>query len=265
MLSITPAKILLITALALVAALLGLFDRLYAWQWQHIQLHSTIETLGGITACMISVLLFIRSQKTLDAGRVMLATGFASMGVLDTAHAISQIGDSFIFLHSAAGLSGSFFFASIWFSQGRRLGNRTELRFIYFGFIVLSVSIGLRALVFPEDVPQIMPLLNGKFNLAAVLVNITASLLFFASVFKFYQLYRQQRDGENLLFACLVYLFGIAAIIFPFSKPWNGMWWVWHLVRLSAFLMTLVFISNQFARQLGLKEDDNQMRMTQRK
>jgi hypothetical protein len=257
MFSITPAKILLITAIALGAALLGLFDRLYPWQWQHLQLHTTIETLGGMTACLISIILFIQSQEKLDANLVMLATGFVSMGVLDTAHAISQIGDSFIFLHSVASLSGSFFFVSVWFSKGRRFGSRNELRFIYFGFIALSVSIGLRALLFPDDVPKIMPLFDGKFTMAAVLINLTASLLFIASVFKFYQVYEQGKDKRDLLFACLAYLFGIAAMIFPFSSPWNGMWWIWHLVRLSAFLITLVFIARQYGKYLGVNEGEN--------
>ncbi len=253
----TPGRILLITALALAAGLLGLFDRLYPWQWQHIQLHSTIETLGGITACLISMVLFIQSQDKLDAHLVMLATGFASMGVLDTAHAISQLGDSFIFLHSVASLSGSFFFALVWFSKGRRLGSLYELRFIYFGFIALSVSIGLRALLFPDDVPKIMPLFDGGFTMAAVLINLTTSLLFFISVFKFYQIYRLQGNRRDLLFACLAYLFGIAAMIFPFSSPWNGMWWVWHLVRFSAFFITLVFIAKQYGKYLGLVKRGN--------
>ena len=253
----TPGRILLITALSLTAALLGPFDRLYTCQWQHIQLHSTIETLGGITACLISVMLFIRSQDKLDAYLVMIATGFASMGVLDTAHAISQLGDSFIFLHSVASLSGSFFFASVWSSNGRRLGSLYELRFMYFGFITLSVSIGLRALLFPDGVPQIMPLFDDGFTMAAVLINLTASLLFFVSVFKFYQMYRLQGNRLDLLFACLSYLFGIAAIIFPFSSPWNGMWWVWHIVRLSAFFIALVFIAKQYGKYLGLIRREN--------
>ena len=184
----------------------------------------------------------------------MLATGFACMGVLDTAHAISQLGDSFIFLHSVAGLSGGFFFASVWFSKGRRLGNLTELRFIYFGFIALSISVGIRALLFPEDVPKIMPLFDGQFTAAAILINLTAGLMFLSSVFTFFQMYRKQKSSQDLLFACLAYLFGIAAIIFPFSVPWNGMWWVWHLVRLLAFLITLAFISNQYRIYLGLTE-----------
>ena len=240
-------------ALLLTAGLLGFSDMLHAWQWMHLQLHSTLETFGGITACLISVMLFIRAQEALEVHLMMLATGFASMGVLDIAHAISQPGDAFIFLHSFAGLSGGFFFASVWFSWGRRMRRLSELRLIYVGFILLSMSVGLRALLFPDDVPKIMPLFDGEFTMAAVLINITASLLFIVSVFKFYLMYRKNGDPRDLLFASLAMLFGIAAMIFPFSSLWNGMWWAWHLIRSSAFFVTLVFVFIQYRNHLVSK------------
>lgn len=64
-------------AAALVWTALALLDTIYAWQWQHIQFYSTIETLGGVTACLIAAVLFIKFQKNLDAHLVMLAPGFA--------------------------------------------------------------------------------------------------------------------------------------------------------------------------------------------
>ena len=235
--------------------LFGLFDKLYAWHWQHVQLHSTIETLGGVTACLISILLFSECGKKKEAHLVMLATGFASMGVLDTAHAISKTGDAFIFLHSVAVLSGGIFFASVWFSHGRRIKGLFEQHFIFFTFIALSFSIGLRALLFPDDVPKIMPLFDGKFTMAAVLINLTASILFLVSVFKFYEIYRHEGSMRDLLFACLAFMFGIAAMLFPFSSLWDGLWWIWHLVRLAAFLTTLVFIVKQYRKHLHLKSN----------
>ncbi len=248
---------MLIITLILAVALLGFFDILYAWHWQHDQLHATIETLGGITSCLISAMLFIRSLEKLDAHLIMLAIGFAGMGLLDTAHAISRPGDAFIFLHSVASLTGGFFFASVWFSQGRHMKNLYEVQFIFFGFIALFVSIGLRALIFPDDVPRIMPLFDGRFTMAAVLINITASLLFILSVFKFYRMYLRGRDIHDLLFAYLASLFGVAAIIFPFSNPWNGMWWAWHFIRLSAFFLTLVFIFRQYLKFLEIKKSED--------
>lgn len=245
-----PSKIFMAAALVWAVLALALFDTIYAWQWQHIQFHSTIETLGGVTACLIAVVLFIKSQKNLDAHLLMLATGFAGMGILDTAHAVSRSGDAFIFLHNVASLCGGFFFASVWFSRGRQMRSLLELRFIFFGFIVLTASVGLRALLFPDDVPKIMPLFNGKFTMAAVLINLTAGCLFLASVFEFYRAFRTQGRARDLLFASLAGLFGIAAFIFPFSTPWNGTWWVWHLIRFSAFSATLVYIFRAYGHNL---------------
>ena len=245
-----PSKIFLAAALVWAVLALALFDTIYAWQWLHIQFHSTIETLGGVTACLIAVVLFIKSQEKLDAHLLMLATGFAGMGILDMAHAIGRPGDAFIFLHSVASLCGGFFFASVWFCRNRQMRSLLELKFIFFGFIALTASVGFRALLFPDDVPKIMPLFNGKFTMAAVLINLTAGCLFFASVFEFYGEYRQKAKSLDLLFASLAVLFGIAACIFPFSTPWNGTWWVWHLIRFIAFAVTLVYIFKAYGHNL---------------
>lgn len=246
MFSTLPAKIWSVVILVLALIVAGLFvlipDTLYAWHWEHAQFHSTIETLGGVTAFLISLFLFRESQAMFDYRQVMVATGFAVMGVLDTSHAMSRPGDAFIFLHSVASLCGGFFFASVWLVHGRRLQGRFEHYFIYFGSIILSVSVGLRALVYPGDVPKIMPLFDGEFTMAAVLINTAASLLFLTSAPKFLQMYRQERHARNLLFMSLASLFGVAEMIFQFSRPWNGMWWIWHLIRLAAFIATLVFV-----------------------
>ena len=251
MFSRTSVKIWLVSIIVAVVIVLRFFDTLYALQFQHIQLHSTIETFGGITVCLISTMLFLESQDTLDAHLIMLATGFAGMGILDIAHAISRPGDSFIFLHSVGSLFGGFFFALAWLTHGRRMRSLFEQRFIFFGFIILFISVGLRALLFPGDVPRIMPLFDRQFTMIAVVINITASLLFLLSTVRFYSIYKRNGHIRDLLFTYLSLLFGIAEMIFPFSSPWNGMWWIWHLVRLIAFLATLLFVFSQYRNHMG--------------
>jgi hypothetical protein len=71
---------------------------------------STIETLGGISALLITLVLLQQSreqnpEKT-DMASFLVGTGFACMGLLDTFHAMCMPGDAFIFLHSAASLTG---------------------------------------------------------------------------------------------------------------------------------------------------------------
>ncbi len=255
MFSTSLKKIFLVSGFVFILAVLLFFDTLYTWQWLDYGVHSFLEISGGLIACLIGILLFIKSQDKLDAHLIMLATGFAGMGILDTAHAISRSGDAFVFLHSVASLSGGFFFASVWLSRGRRMRNLFELRFIFIGFAVLTASVGLRALLFPEDVPKIMPLFDGSFTMAAVLINLTAGVLFFASVVEFYLAYRRGHQSRDLFFACLAAFFGIAALIFPFSTPWNGMWWIWHLVRFCAFAATLVYIFRAYGPHLKHRAD----------
>jgi hypothetical protein len=222
--------------------LLVLFsDVLSSWEWVHLEIHSTIETLGGISAILIAMVLLRESREDQSNMLVMVATGFATMGVLDTAHAMSQPGDAFIFLHSVASLAGGFFFSLAWLPYRRE--KPADLRWIFRGSIILAVSIALRALIYPEDVPKILPLYNGKFTLAAVLINTAASLLFLSSAPKLYRIYRKEKNKRELVLTFLALLFGIAEMIFQFSNPWDGIWWSWHLIRLMAFaaILTIVF------------------------
>lgn len=227
------------------AVLLLLSDVLTHWHWVHSELHATIETLGGVTAVLIALTLFQKSQKGQDQMLAVVATGFVSMGILDTAHAMSRPGDAFIFLHSVASLCGGFFFALAWFSDRSWMKKVSEFQWLFYGAVVLSISVGLRALIYPGDVPKIMPLYNGQFTLAATLINTTASLLFGVSAVKFYMVYDGRGDRKYLVFMCLALLFALSEMIFQFSKPWNGIWWAWHLVRFGAFMVTLFIVFQQ--------------------
>lgn len=235
----------------LLCLLFAFSDYLSSWQWLHIELHSTIETLGGISAIMIALVLFQEARKLENQMLVMLSTGFICMGVLDIFHAMSRPGDAFIFLHSVASLAGGFFFALIWLPKGLILKNLSEQRWIVYGAVILSISVGLRALFYPGDVPKIIPLYDGQFTLAATLINTIASLLFLVSVPKFYSLYLHDKHVQTLLFMYLALLFGIAEMIFQLSNTWNGIWWLWHLIRFTAFMITLgiVFYNYRYLSQ----------------
>jgi len=240
-----------------VSALLFYFSNsLASWQYINLEIHSTIETLGGISSILIALALFQDDRGKFKTMNTTVATGFVCMGILDTFHAMSPPGDAFIFLHSAASLAGGFFFALIWLPRRLTIKKTDEQRWVAYGAAILSLSVGLRALISPEDVPRILPLYNEKFTLAAILINTSASLLFLASVPKFNIIYRQTKNIRSLLFMFLGLLFGFAEMIFQFSSPWDGIWWSWHLIRLTAFIITLILVVNQY-RQLSKKSNMN--------
>lgn len=245
---------MLVFAITFFCLLFLFFDFLSSWTWFHLEFHSTIETLGGISSILIALVFFQETREASNHTYAAAAIGFACMGVLDTFHAMSRQGDAFVFLHSAASLSGGFFFALIWLPHRRVLKNFSEQRWIAYGSVVLAISVGLRALLSPGDVPRILPLYNGKFTLAAVLINTLASLLFLVSVPKFYQAFQQDKNVQALILVYLALLFGIAEMTFQFSNAWNGIWWSWHWIRFAAFMITLVIVFKQY-RQLSQESD----------
>ena len=34
-------------------------------------------------------------------------------------------------------------------------------------------------------------------------------------------------------------------MIFQYSDTWDDIWWAWHLLRLAAYIMTLLFVGNR--------------------
>ncbi len=83
-------------------------------QWENVPLHSTIEALGMLAAILMCMVLLQRRRKEDEGTRSVLAMSFLSMGMLDGFHAICHPGQSFVFLHSMAGLAGGIGFALSW-------------------------------------------------------------------------------------------------------------------------------------------------------
>lgn len=223
-------------------------DLLPAWKKINLPFHSTIETLGGISALLIAMVLF-QQDRTDDNGIFFpVATGFACMGVLDTFHAMCMPGDAFIFLHSAASLAGGFFFSCILLPDRLLKDYVREQRWIAGISIIISLSVGLRAVIFPQNVPKIIHFYEGKFTFAANLINTCAGLLFLVSVPKMFLRYRASKNTDLIVFMYLALLFGIAELIFQYSDTWDGIWWAWHLLRFIAYIMTLLFVVNRHAQ-----------------
>jgi len=225
-------------------------------EWKHIPFHSTIEAVGGMVAILIACVLYQKELQEINSF-FFTATGFACMGVLDLFHAASLPGEVFVFLHSTASLCGGFFFALIWLPDKLIKRYAKEQRWIAGLSILLAVSIGLRAMFYPHNLPDILRVYKGEFTNVAIAINITASLLFLASIPKFHEKYRKTQQSPYLLFMGMALLFGTAELLFQFSNKWNGIWWTWHCLRITAYFMTLVFIADRYIYLLQRYRLDN--------
>lgn len=216
-----------------------------SWHWMNLPVHSTIETLGGVSALLVAMVLLQQNRQENDGTLFLVGTGFACMGVLDTFHAMCMPGDAFIFLHSAASLAGGFFFALVILPDRLLQRYTAEQRWIPAISVILCISVGLRAVILPRDVPTIIHLYEGKFTLAAILINFSASLFFLLSMPAFYFRYLHSRNKDHLVFLFLALLFGLAELSFQFSDTWDDIWWAWHLLRFTAYIMILLFVVNR--------------------
>jgi signal transduction histidine kinase len=51
--------------------------------------------------------------------------------------------------------------------------------------------------------------------------------------------------------AALAILFGSAETMFLFSAPWQSEWWVWHFVRLAAYVLALTYVSRGYVSMVS--------------
>jgi PAS domain S-box-containing protein len=226
------------------------------WRWENAPFHSTVEALGAQVAIFMALILLQRVQGS--SGKLfLLAMGFLGMGLLDGFHAAMWPGNGFVFLHSLAGLVGGFFFALAWLPHfGSRL---SEKEWIPWAVAAGSMLCGLWALLLPGTLPEMVH--NGEFASAAKNINILACALFLAGALRFALDFHRSGSPEAYLFACMSLLFAVSGLTFQYSSIWNNGWWLWHLLRLIAFLLLLGFMVRQYLQVVS----DLKLTITERK
>jgi signal transduction histidine kinase len=137
--------------------------------------------------------------------------------------------------------AGAFALAGAPGTVARIFTSQSVPRLVVAGMILL----GLWTLTFPGAVPQMTQ--HGKFVAPAVAVNGLAAILYIAGSIGFLAVFRRATQPEAYLFACLGLLFGTAEIMFLFSAPWDSGWWFWHILRLTAYILVLGYVSRGYA------------------
>jgi signal transduction histidine kinase len=208
------------------------------WRGHHAPLHSAIEALGGLCAIMMAIVLFQRNCDRPSRQTEALGIGFLAMGVLEEFHAVSTPGNGFIFLRSLASFVGSLGFVLVWLPD--RSGDRARSNVLPWIVAAGSVTIGCLVLLFPGTIPPMIR--NGEFSPTAVAPTSLACLFFLAAAYRLFSAYRHSPSADTYLFTCLALMFGLAELMFVYSRVWDGTWWFWHLLRLVAYLLVLGYM-----------------------
>ncbi|MCI5223720.1 MAG: PAS domain S-box protein, partial [Candidatus Electrothrix sp. AR4] len=230
------------------------------WYWINEPFHAFVESAGSFSAVILSVFIIImRRNQQLDASYLWVAATLMGMGILDGFHAAVSPGKTFVWLHSLATLIGGLTFALIILPQKVATLSQVEKAPYITG--LFSVLLGSFSLLFPESIPLMAE--DGKFSLGAVLMNTLGGAGFIIAWLHFCRRNLAVSRHEQLLLGNHCLLFGMAAILFHFSLLWDATWWLWHLLRLLAYLVILYFFLSLY-NQKEKWARDNQVELKKR-
>ena len=232
-------------------------------------LHADIELFGAVVAIITSIILYLKLNIRHEKYLIALIMSFISMGVLDGLHSHLNIGNTFVLSHSIASLYGSLFAFLVWFPSVLEYMYKRKLIFFLFAF-VFSLLTALYML-YIDSLPSYLNMLSeavvlnnrivNKFTLLAVFINVFSGVLFILSSIYFYGKYIKDEQKTNFLFFLFFFLTGMAEVIFEFSVLWSFDWWLWHIIRLVAYVVVLfvliydyhVFLKFILAREKELR------------
>lgn len=217
------------------------------WLWPHEPLHSTLETIGGLAAISMGIVLLQRTSDPISQKFYPIAGGFLGMGILEIFHAVSIPGNGFVLLRSLASFVGGLGFGLLWLSK---TGN-TQAVIKYMPWVITggTLAIGLWIIGFPQHLPVMVR--EGAFTPTAVAPKSFASMLFFAGSLRFFLDYRKSGRSEDILFSSLALMFGLAELMFTYSVIWGSRWWFWHFLRLLAYFLVLGYVGRGYLNTIS--------------
>lgn len=207
------------------------------WKYEYELAHSILEVLGSLFALTILVFVF-SGQTTLSLEKrevIWITTALGCMALFDMFHAVSDIGNNFVWYHSIATFSGGFLFACIWW----RRSDKQNIEFIRYIVIAMAFGLALWANIFPEQVPVMIS--DGGFSHLARLLNITGGIGFIAAFVYFLKKHKTTGRKSHNLLAMHCLLFGMAGLLFEYSALWDAAWWWWHILRFVAYIVLMTF------------------------
>ncbi|MFH1414372.1 MAG: ATP-binding protein [Candidatus Omnitrophota bacterium] len=203
--------------------------------WENEPLHSSLEAMGALIALGMSLLLLQRRQDEAGGRSFMLSMGFLSMGILGGFHSFSFVGKQFVFLYSLSLIFGGFCFGLILLPRIRYYIPKNKS--IILSIAAVTTLTGLWTLIFPDSLPPMV--VDGGFSPLALKMNLFAGILFLAASLRFLLDFNRSKKQEHFLFLCFTVLFAIAGFSFKYSELWSDVWWLWHILRMLAYLLVL--------------------------
>lgn len=211
--------------------------------WVQVPFHSAVETAGAMIALGVAWLALVRFRQVGSGHYVWVSASLATMGMLDMTHAFVPVSSAFFWSRALPTLIGGLLLAAVWFAPPVATV-RGARRFVT-GAILLVVPLCLSFVAWREPWP-LMFAPDGTYVPAAKIVDITGGIGYLVGGAFFVRRYRSSRLGEDLVFAMQALLFGLAGVLFATAVMWDAIWWLFHLLRLAAYVVVLGFVVEMY-------------------
>lgn len=215
-----------------------------SWRHEHLPIHSLVEALGTVIALIVAHKLLALSKHNVGPKHATrIAQALIVIGLLDGFHAANHVGNNFVWLHSVATFFGGCLFLLLVLPE-RYSGSLRQTWVV----IAATLCLGTVSLLFPDIIPSMVA--DGRFTNTANTLNLVGGLFLIIAAVRLVTEYHLSKSVDDLLFCMHCLLFGLAALMFQSSVLWDAAWWGWHLLRLLAYLVALVFVILSEARLL---------------
>jgi len=165
------------------------------------------------------------------------------MGVLDLAHALMLPGQEFVWLHSTATFFGGITAVLIWLpvSVCKPFFNKS----FFISIFLISLTFSIVSIIFPELTPSML-YENNQFTFSARILNMVGGAGFISAWIYFTLIYYRQNHQGSTYFSNQFLLFGLAGILFEISALWDGNWWLWHMLRVLAYALLMLYFAKNY-------------------
>ena len=252
MLSPRPIPLSAVLSLVLPALATFLLGRLVGEAtWVHEPFHSFLETAGGLIALAVAaVLLGSRQYRGHTPHLQWVVTALVCMGLQDLAHAWLHVSPGFFWSRALPTLLGGLLISLVWLPERWARSRAVQHLPLIAGLLSLPLCAGFVAL--PQAWPRPFTS-DGGYFLWAKLINVVGGVGFLASAAFFLRRYRRGGATEDLAFTQHGLLFGMAGLLFGVSHLWGSIWWLFHVLRLLAYLVVLRHVVQVYR---GLQADE---------
>ncbi len=225
-------------------------------KWQNARFDSILDEADAVIIFTTFLLLLLGEtlQKKTKPGTSGIASAFATVSILRLLAGTTEDMNRVTWLHRLSSVALGFAFLIGWLPVTRNSATRVRARAFGLALVLaLALVFGFIAFAFPERLPRII--VEREFTLVSVLFGVGAALFFFAAgTLKMRAFSPGDLESIPILVCCLV--FGLAALIQPFTSLWDTRWWMLQFLELiPPVTISFLFFVNHNRHLLKTREE----------